>query len=148
MQIVTLYAVTALIFLAADAVMLRTVMKPLFTKHLGDAVLDSPRLGANDDPLPEDYSPLGASPDVGKVVELLFVGLPVEDDVGTESDHLTNLFEATDGGGIAQLHALEDAANPWVEEQSPTRAFPRTLRHAIGADVDGDGFESQRPRKR
>ncbi|ETW11395.1 hypothetical protein ATO8_17030 [Roseivivax marinus] len=46
MQIVTLYAVTALIFLAADAVMLRTVMKPLFTKHLGDAVLDSPRLGA------------------------------------------------------------------------------------------------------
>lgn len=46
MQIAALYVVTAVIFLAADAVMLRTVMKPLFTKHLGDAVLDSPRLGA------------------------------------------------------------------------------------------------------
>ncbi|ETX28587.1 DUF2177 family protein [Roseivivax isoporae] len=46
MQIALLYVVTAAIFLAADAVMLRAVMKPLFTKHLGDAVLDSPRLGA------------------------------------------------------------------------------------------------------
>ncbi len=46
MQLAILYATTAFIFLAADAVMLRTVMKPLFTRHLGDAVLDDPRLGA------------------------------------------------------------------------------------------------------
>lgn len=46
MQIVILYVVTAAVFLAADAVMLKTVMKPLFEKQLGDAVLDSPRLGA------------------------------------------------------------------------------------------------------
>jgi len=46
LQIVTAYVVTSVVFLAADAVMLRMVMKPLFVKHLGDAVLDSPRLGA------------------------------------------------------------------------------------------------------
>ena len=46
LQIATLYAVTALVFLAADAVMLRTVMQPLFAKHLGEALLDSPRMGA------------------------------------------------------------------------------------------------------
>lgn len=46
LQILTAYVVTATVFLAADAVMLRTVMKPLFEKHLGDAILDSPRLGA------------------------------------------------------------------------------------------------------
>ncbi|WP_102107562.1 DUF2177 family protein [Oceaniglobus roseus] len=46
MQIAILYAVATVVFLAADAVMLRLVMKPLFTRHLGDAILDSPRLGA------------------------------------------------------------------------------------------------------
>lgn len=46
MQIAILYISTAVIFLAADAVMLKTIMKPLFERHLGDAVLDSPRMGA------------------------------------------------------------------------------------------------------
>lgn len=46
MQIAILYVSTAVIFLALDAVMLKTVMKPLFTKHLGDAILDTPRMGA------------------------------------------------------------------------------------------------------
>jgi len=46
LQILTAYVVTSVVFLAADAVMLRAVMKPLFEKHLGDAILDSPRLGA------------------------------------------------------------------------------------------------------
>lgn len=46
MQIAVLYLATAAIFLAADAVMLNTVMKPLFVRHLGDAILGSPRLGA------------------------------------------------------------------------------------------------------
>ncbi len=45
MQIAVLYVSTAVLFLAIDAVMLSTVMKPLFEKHLGDALLDSPRLG-------------------------------------------------------------------------------------------------------
>jgi len=39
-----LYAVTAFIFLALDAVMLTLVMKPLFTRHLGDIMRDSPML--------------------------------------------------------------------------------------------------------
>lgn len=45
MQTFILYISTAVIFLALDAVMLKTFMKPLFVRHLGDAVLDSPRLG-------------------------------------------------------------------------------------------------------
>ena len=45
MQTITLFAITATLFLAIDAVMLRTVMKPLFSQYLGDALLDSPRLG-------------------------------------------------------------------------------------------------------
>ncbi|MBN8291310.1 DUF2177 family protein [Rhodobacter sp. NTK016B] len=41
-----LYIATAFIFLALDAVMLSLVMKPLFVRHLGDAMRDSPMLGA------------------------------------------------------------------------------------------------------
>ncbi len=41
-----LYVATAVIFLALDAVMLSLVMKPLFARHLGDAMRDSPMLGA------------------------------------------------------------------------------------------------------
>jgi len=39
-----LYAVTAVIFLALDAIMLTLVMKPLFARHLGDTMRDSPML--------------------------------------------------------------------------------------------------------
>jgi len=45
LQLIILYAVTAIVFLAADAVMLRLVMKPLFERHIGDWLLDSPRIG-------------------------------------------------------------------------------------------------------
>ena len=46
MQTLTLYAITALVFLILDAVMLNTVIAPLFREALGDAILDSPRIGA------------------------------------------------------------------------------------------------------
>ena len=46
MQIAGLYLVTAVVFLAADAIMLRFVMAPLFRAQLGDMMLESPRLGA------------------------------------------------------------------------------------------------------
>lgn len=46
MQILTLYAITAAIFLILDAIMLNTVIAPLFREHLGDAVLPSPRFAA------------------------------------------------------------------------------------------------------
>jgi len=39
-----LYALTAVIFLAIDALMLSFVMKPLFSRHLGDIMRDSPML--------------------------------------------------------------------------------------------------------
>ncbi len=44
MQVLTLYATTAAIFLILDAIMLNTVIAPLFREHLGDAILDSPRV--------------------------------------------------------------------------------------------------------
>ena len=46
MQLVTLYLATAVIFLGLDAVMLKTVMRPLFESHIGAQLLPSPRLGA------------------------------------------------------------------------------------------------------
>lgn len=44
MQIVILYLITATVFLVLDAVMLKTVMKPLFEQHIGDWLLDEIRL--------------------------------------------------------------------------------------------------------
>ena len=45
MQTLVLYVATAVVFLAADAVMLRAVMKPLFTRFMGEQILDTPRWG-------------------------------------------------------------------------------------------------------
>ncbi len=45
MQILFLYLATAVIFLVADAIMLGTVMKPLFQRHLGDWLIDPIRFG-------------------------------------------------------------------------------------------------------
>ncbi|NDK34510.1 DUF2177 family protein [Rhodovulum sulfidophilum] len=39
-----LYAITAVLFLFIDAVMLSLVMKPLFTRHIGDAMRDGPMM--------------------------------------------------------------------------------------------------------
>ena len=44
MQIASLYALTALIFLALDAVMLRLHMAPLFERHIGPAMLETIRM--------------------------------------------------------------------------------------------------------
>ena len=44
MSLLVLILVTGVIFLIADAVMLPTVIKPLFEGHLGDAVLSSVRV--------------------------------------------------------------------------------------------------------
>lgn len=44
MQLVILYGITAVVFLALDAVMLKFVMKPLFQAHLGSALADQMRL--------------------------------------------------------------------------------------------------------
>ena len=40
----TLYAITAVLFLLIDVVMLTLVMKPLFTRHLGGTMRDSPMM--------------------------------------------------------------------------------------------------------
>ena len=46
MQLIVLTAVTGIVFLAADAIMLSTVIRPLFQKHLGEGLLDGLRLPA------------------------------------------------------------------------------------------------------
>ena len=40
-----LYVISAVLFLVIDAIMLTMVMKPLFTRHIGDVMRDSPMLG-------------------------------------------------------------------------------------------------------
>ncbi|MBT9382734.1 DUF2177 family protein [Pseudooceanicola sp. CBS1P-1] len=45
MQTLTLYLVTAVIFLGLDAVMLKTVMRPLFETRLAGQLLEDPRMG-------------------------------------------------------------------------------------------------------
>ena len=45
MQILVLYLVTVVVFLGLDAVMLKSVMRPLFEEHVGAWLLDSLRLG-------------------------------------------------------------------------------------------------------
>ena len=44
MQFLTLYATTAAIFLILDAVMLTRVVAPLFRRHIGSMMLDTPRV--------------------------------------------------------------------------------------------------------
>lgn len=44
--LVVLYLVTALFFLAVDAVALKTVMRPLFERYISDWLLEDPRMGA------------------------------------------------------------------------------------------------------
>lgn len=44
MQVAVLYGVTLIVFLILDAIMLSRVMQPLFASHLGDALLESPRI--------------------------------------------------------------------------------------------------------
>jgi uncharacterized membrane protein len=46
MTVVILYAVTAVVFLALDAVMLTLVMQPLFARHIGHLMLPDIRMGA------------------------------------------------------------------------------------------------------
>lgn len=46
MTILTLYAVTAGLFLALDALMLTFVMRPLFERHIGGMLLEDIRFGA------------------------------------------------------------------------------------------------------
>ena len=44
MEFITLYLLTALIFLMLDAVMLTMVVAPLFRRHIGHMMLETPRV--------------------------------------------------------------------------------------------------------
>lgn len=108
---------------------------------LGVDTDETPRVGENDEALPETYSPLGTSPELDKVDELLLLGLRLEDESGTATGSRLTFLEQAEEGDIARLHALEDADNPWARETLGSRSYPRTLRDAAAADTDGDGFQ-------
>lgn len=44
MELAAVYALTVIVFLALDAIMLKFVMRPLFSEHIGDWLLDDVRL--------------------------------------------------------------------------------------------------------
>ena len=46
LTVVVVYAVTAVVFLALDALMLGFVMRPLFERHIGHLLMDNIRYGA------------------------------------------------------------------------------------------------------
>jgi uncharacterized membrane protein len=46
LTVVVVYAVTVVVFLVLDALMLGLVMRPLFEKHIGHMLLDNIRVGA------------------------------------------------------------------------------------------------------
>ena len=46
MSLIILYTATAFVFLALDVVMLKRVLHPLFSKHIGHMMLDAPKMGA------------------------------------------------------------------------------------------------------
>ncbi|MEO0916749.1 MAG: DUF2177 family protein [Pseudomonadota bacterium] len=45
MEFLTLFVVTAAIFLILDAIMLTAIVAPLFRRHLGSMMLEKPRVG-------------------------------------------------------------------------------------------------------
>lgn len=44
MELAAVYALTVIVFLALDAIMLKFLMRPLFSEHIGDWLLDDVRL--------------------------------------------------------------------------------------------------------
>jgi len=44
LELAAVYALTVIVFLALDAIMLKFVMRPLFSEHIGDWLLDDVRL--------------------------------------------------------------------------------------------------------
>ncbi|TCS67422.1 DUF2177 family protein [Primorskyibacter sedentarius] len=46
MHLIILYVSTAVVFLGLDAVMLKTVMRPLFERHIGNTLSETLNLGA------------------------------------------------------------------------------------------------------
>ncbi|MEM6930762.1 MAG: hypothetical protein AAF602_27760, partial [Myxococcota bacterium] len=118
--------------------------------NLGIEVVDSPRVGPDGEPLPDDYAPLGSAASYGqpdefsddspanRTDELLFIGTGLDaggsrvnlvEKVGVE---IASDFEP-DFGTTTVLHTLEDADNEWIDG-------PR-LFDATAGDVDRDGLD-------
>ncbi len=95
---------------------------------------------SEDVPLPEDYSPFGATFELTKKSELLVLGTPA----GSSGDRLS-LFDLNSGSGDANqaLTTLDEYQAPWVAERTPIGSLPLSRRCGMAADIDGDGREEQ-----
>jgi hypothetical protein len=128
---------------------------------LGVDTTKTDRVDPDQDELPEDYSPLGASAAFGspdefseesganKTDEILLVNATVDG-----GDPRVNLVEQVgvqiDGNGdvnpgsTSVLHTLPDEGNPWVSDgisSSGDTDNQRALRDVEAGDVDDDGLE-------
>lgn len=126
---------------------------------LGVNTAPTDRVDADQEALPESYSPLGASASFGEAEpftddssshpadELFVVGLPLPTDELTllekEGVQITGTGDV-DPGSTSVLHSMSTADNPWVDDDSAGPANSdnsRSLRVVVAGDVDNDGYE-------
>jgi hypothetical protein len=130
-------------------------------RQLGVDTTPTARVAADQEPLPDDYSPLGSSPDLGdpaegssesglnQTDELFIVGLELAatsstvslvEQEGVQIDGAGNI----DPGETVVLEEWEPGEPSWAvnaDARAGDSDDTRRLRAVVGGDVDGDGFE-------
>ena len=113
---------------------------------LGIDTTATPRLGDNSRPLPDSYSPLGSTWEVGRKSEIFYGGARV-DGFATQATLLQDLESVLGPWGPIQSSSLESLGGlqssqlPWLIDLAPKDDLIATKRAATAADVDGDGRE-------
>lgn len=101
----------------------------------------TPREGDNNVPLPNDYSPFGASRSFEQLDELVMLGFPLAASSGFNSQ-LTLLELDRIGSGASYdtdvLFSPATALTPWAKSIGDN---PASIRSAARADIDKDGLE-------
>ena len=108
-------------------------------QDFGVSTAATPRESAQNEVLPDDYSPMGNTWEVSRTNELFVLGID-----HPSEDQAIAIYELTDENGDATADVLwsqDSTEAPWVEERLNSYQFPRSLRSATAADVDGDGLE-------
>ncbi len=101
-------------------------------RNLGVNTADTPRTDAKNQPIPDDYAPMGQTYTPALHTELAYIG---PQPAGTD-----NTLTLVDDVSGAVLHAVGPEAE-YLREERQGRSLPGTLRDATAADVDGDGLE-------
>jgi hypothetical protein len=123
--------------------------------ELGVDTSDSPRIGNEGVPLPEDYAPYGSRiafstmPDgtvvLGAPSELALFGFSLDEEnafLSVVENIPARAASVTTPVLPSVLTSSSDAQAPWAREDLGGEEAPAlTLRDATGADIDGDGLE-------